>query len=78
MKDGSCYPKHGSLDFVYSLVCTIQKNRGKVLVRAPVNKIIIENGKAIGVELPSGPIMAKTVINSAGLVALQKMLPDKF
>ncbi len=41
MKKGGAYPKEGSLDLVHSLVCTIQKFGGVVMVKAGVQKIII-------------------------------------
>ena len=77
-KGAAAYPKNGSFDLVNSLVCTINKNGGQVMVKANVNKIVVENGTAIGVECNDHLITANRVIFSPGVWNIQKMIPEKY
>ena len=40
---------------------------GKYLTKTRVNKIIVENGRAVGVETSSGTLRAKAIISNAGI-----------
>ena len=60
-----CISLGGSHKFASSLVKEIITNKGLILENAEVTKIIMENGKAAGVELHDGiTVKAKTVISS--------------
>lgn len=60
-----CICLGGSHKFASSLSKEIIRNKGLILENAEVSKIIIENGKAAGVQLFDGQVIkAKTVISS--------------
>jgi all-trans-retinol 13,14-reductase len=64
--DGGYYPVGGSQAFPNALVDVIEKHNGKVYLRAPVQRIVMENGHAVGVELKNGQThRAKAVISNA-------------
>lgn len=51
---GGCYPLGGSQTFADVLVRVIKDNLGSVLTRTPVRRIIVEQGKAVGVVTDKG------------------------
>jgi len=64
--DGGYYPVGGSQALPNALVDTIEKHGGKVYLRTPVKRILIENNRAVGVELKNGQVQrAKAVISNA-------------
>jgi len=68
LRDGAFYPIGGSAEFAKTMIPTIEKTGGRVLVAAEVSEIIIENGKAVGVYLEKHDIeiRAKVVISGIG------------
>jgi phytoene dehydrogenase-like protein len=83
-KSDISYPIGGSESIVNALVRGIEKYGGKVLLRAPVEKILIEGGKAVGVKLKKRKstdkqeyIRAKhAVVSNASLWDTVKLLPS--
>ncbi len=68
--EGAAYPVGGSSAFARTIIPVIEKAGGAVLVRAEVDRILIRDGKAIGVRLADGrEIRAPTVVSDAGFVA---------
>jgi all-trans-retinol 13,14-reductase len=64
--DGGYYPVGGSQTLPNALVEVIEKHNGKVFLRTAVQRVIVENGRAVGVELKNGQIHhAKAVISNA-------------
>lgn len=64
---GGYYPIGGSAVFADSMIPAIARGGGEVLVNAPVQRITIENGRAVGVEMEDGrELRAKRVISNAG------------
>jgi phytoene dehydrogenase-like protein len=64
--EGAYYPCGGAQAFPNALIESIRSNGGKVLFRAPVKRILVENGRAVGIELESGEIhRAEAVISNA-------------
>ncbi len=64
--DGGYYPVGGSQALPNALVDVIEKNNGKVYLRTPVQKVLMENGHAVGVELKNGQThRAKAIISNA-------------
>jgi phytoene dehydrogenase-like protein len=64
--DGGYYPAGGSQSFADALVAAIEERGGEVRLRTPVRRILIENGRAAGVELDKGGIeRAGAVISNA-------------
>jgi all-trans-retinol 13,14-reductase len=84
--DGGYYPSGGSGKFAEALATVIEANGGKMYLKTPVKRIIMENGRAMGIELTkTGEIhQAKTIISNADLkrtftelVGIEQ-LPKKF
>lgn len=64
-KDGRCNP----IDTTQALAKGARSRGAKILENTPVEKIIIENGKAVGVRTAGGEIRADMVVNCAGMWA---------
>jgi all-trans-retinol 13,14-reductase len=77
-KDGAWYPVGGPLKIAFSLIAVIEKWNGKVLVRAPVSSILIDDrNRAFGVEVKGKQIFAKSIISSVGAPStFRKLVPD--
>ncbi|XP_057316646.1 all-trans-retinol 13,14-reductase-like [Hydractinia symbiolongicarpus] len=79
---GGYYPIGGSSEIAFNIIPVIEKNGGKVLVRANVTQILIdENGKANGVSVNKGgedfKIYAPMVISAAGYInTFENLVPD--
>ncbi|XP_077069321.1 all-trans-retinol 13,14-reductase [Siphateles boraxobius] len=70
--NGAWYPKGGASEIAYHMIPIIEKAGGAVLVRAPVNRILLNDAKeAIGVSVLKGEeevhIHAPMVISDAGI-----------
>jgi all-trans-retinol 13,14-reductase len=64
--DGGFYPMGGGGGIVKAMTNGVKKHGGEVRVKQGVDKIIIENKKAVGVQLKDGQkIMAKTIVSNA-------------
>ncbi|XP_022528563.2 all-trans-retinol 13,14-reductase [Astyanax mexicanus] len=80
---GAWYPNGGASEIVYNMIPIIEKAGGAVLVKAPVNRILLNNDKeAIGVSVMKGSeevhIQAPIVISDAGILnTFQKLLPKE-
>ncbi len=73
--EGGYYPEGGSSQIAKKIIPTIEKGGGAVLVSKKVNKIIIKQNTAIGVEMENGDrIYAKQIISSAGIYNTFKKL----
>lgn len=76
--NGGYYPVGGSQIFADNLLKVVQDAGGETVVRAPVEGVIVKNGKAIGVRLEDGrEFFAKKVISAAGILATAKRLVPK-
>lgn len=65
---GAVYPVGGSRRIAEAIVPVIEASGGQVLVRAEVEEILVEAGRATGVRMTDGrTIHAPTVISSAGV-----------
>lgn len=65
---GGAYPVGGSASIYNSIAPKILKNGSQVLVSASVEQIVIEKGKAIGVQMVDGRLIkSDIVISGAGL-----------
>lgn len=76
---GGYYPNGGSKRIADTLMATIAKAGGWTRISSPVEEIVIEDGRAVGVKLSEGGelIRAKAVISAAGGIATAKrLLPE--
>ena len=75
---GVYYPKGGIYEIVESLSSIATKNGAQIRTNAAVNKIVVENKTATGVELESGEIIdADYVISNADLWFTETQLLEK-
>jgi all-trans-retinol 13,14-reductase len=64
--DGGFYPMGGGGGIVKAMTNAVKKHGGQIKVKQSVEKIIIENNKAIGVKLKDGQtILANNIISNA-------------
>ncbi|XP_034751061.1 all-trans-retinol 13,14-reductase-like [Etheostoma cragini] len=81
-KRGAYYPRGGASEFAFHIIPVIQQAGGAVLVRAPVQRILLnQQGKAYGVTVLKGQevieVRAPVVISNAGIFnTFQKFLPQ--
>ena len=77
-RSGAYYPAGGPLKISESIVKVIEKWGGKVLVRAPVESILIDDkNRAYGVVVKGKEILAKSVVSSVGTpTTMTKLIPD--
>ena len=57
--------KGGSHKLAHTLLRVIVKNGGRVFPQVPVEKIVVEEGRAIGVETPDGFVRARRLVASS-------------
>lgn len=74
---GINYPKGGVGKIAQKLVEGLEKFGGKIQYKARVNRIVLENGRAVGVELATGEIYrAKRIVsNATRWDTFEKLLP---
>ncbi|XP_054616601.1 all-trans-retinol 13,14-reductase-like [Dunckerocampus dactyliophorus] len=81
-KRGAYYPRGGASEFAFHIIPVIQQTGGAVLVRAPVQRVLLnQQGNACGVTVLKGQeeieIFAPAVISNAGIFnTFQKFLPQ--
>ncbi|XP_060882825.1 all-trans-retinol 13,14-reductase-like [Labrus mixtus] len=82
-KRGAYYPRGGASEFAFHLIPVIQQAGGTVLVRAPVQRVLLnQQGKVYGVTVLKGQeeieVRAPIVISNAGIFnTFQKFLPHR-
>ncbi|KAF0687383.1 Aste57867_20866 [Aphanomyces stellatus] len=77
-RGGSYYPIGGPSVIAKKVTRVIESHGGKVLVRAPVETILVDaNGAAYGVRVKGKDILAKTIISTIGATATYtKFVPE--
>ena len=64
--NGGYYPVGGSQALPNALVEVIEKHNGKVFLRTPVQRVLVEKDRATGIELKNGQIhRAKAILSNA-------------
>ncbi|CAJ1940437.1 unnamed protein product [Sphenostylis stenocarpa] len=73
------YPLHGSAAIVDALVRGLEKFGGRISLQSHVEKIVVENDRAIGVKLRSGQFVRakKAVVSNASMWDTLKLLPKE-
>ncbi|MGD8825882.1 MAG: NAD(P)/FAD-dependent oxidoreductase [Myxococcales bacterium] len=74
---GAAYPVGGSSRIAETIVPVVERSGGEVVTNAEVAKILVENGRAVGVELYDGrELRAPVVVSDAGVLnTFGKLLP---
>ena len=77
---GAYYPEGGSASIAKELLKTVADAGGWTRIRADVEQVLVEKGRAIGVRLATGEeITAPKVISAAGIQStVQRLLPEEF
>jgi phytoene dehydrogenase-like protein len=77
--DGAYYPRGGAKRIPLAMIKALRRRGGQIRLRARVQRILVEHGRAIGVELASGErILAANVISNADpAVTFGKLLPKE-
>ncbi|XP_059144383.1 all-trans-retinol 13,14-reductase-like [Physella acuta] len=77
---GAYYPRAGTSEIPFHMIQSIEKEGGKVLVQAPVTKILCdEKGRAVGVRVGKNEmdVFARYIISDAGVVnTFKTLLPE--
>ena len=75
---GSYYPAGSTLNFIGKLEKVIEENNGDMIYNKEVEKILVENSKAVGVKLDDGTIInGEYIVNSGNVWNLyNKLLKD--
>ncbi|XP_045817620.1 prolycopene isomerase, chloroplastic-like [Trifolium pratense] len=80
-KPGGCleYPLDGAAGIVDALVRGLKKFGGRIYLQSHVEKIVVENERAIGVKLRSGQFIRakKAVVSNASMWDTLKLLPQE-
>ncbi|RDX77731.1 Prolycopene isomerase, chloroplastic [Mucuna pruriens] len=80
-KPGCCleYPLHGTAAIVDALVRGLEKFGGQISLQSHVEKIVVENDRAIGVKLRSGQFIRakKAVVSNASMWDTLQLLPEE-
>ena len=67
--DGAAYPVGGAGSIARSILPTIERAGGRLLVHAEVEQVLIRGGRAIGVRMAGGQeLLAPVVLSDAGVV----------
>lgn len=67
--NGAYYPEGGAWKIAETIIPVVQQSGGDILTYAEVKRIVIEKGKAMGVEMSDGHIIrSPKIISSAGVV----------
>ena len=75
--DGAFYPVGGAEAFARELLTTLKAVGGEAWVLAPVQRVMLESGRAVGVELPGGvSLRARRVVAGVGVLNSLRLLPE--
>lgn len=76
--DGAFYPVGGAESFARTLLETVKACGGQTYVLAPVKRVLVEGGRARGVELESGQALrARRVVSAVGVKnTLATLVPE--
>jgi len=78
-EDGAFYPRGGAKRLPLAMIKALRRRGGQIRLRARVQSILVERGRAAGVELTSGErLLAASVISNADpMVTFGKLLPPE-
>ncbi|HEY1077896.1 MAG TPA: NAD(P)/FAD-dependent oxidoreductase [Fontimonas sp.] len=76
--DGGCYPVGGSWKMADTIIPVIRAGGGDVFTYAKVRQILVEDRRAVGVEMEDGSrVLAKSIVSNTGArITFEKLLPQ--
>ncbi|EQC34031.1 hypothetical protein, variant 2 [Saprolegnia diclina VS20] len=75
--NGAVFPRGGSAKIAEGLVRSIEQSGGRVLVKASVAQVLVEGGKAVGIQLENGDTFhAPVVVSNIGFFNTRDKLLD--
>lgn len=76
--NGGYFPVDGAQTIADNLLKVVQEAGGETLVRASVEQILVEDGRAVGVRMQNGEeFRAKNIVSAAGALAtVDRLLPE--
>jgi all-trans-retinol 13,14-reductase len=76
---GGYYPEGGASTIADGMLDTVSSAGGEALVRAPVERVLVERGRAVGVRMADGrEFRAPIVVSAAGARAtVSRLLPEE-
>lgn len=77
--EGAYYPEGGAWKIAETIIPVIQQSGGDLLTYANVKKVVIEKGRAVGIEMSDGHVIkANKVISGAGVFnTFNDLLPNE-
>jgi phytoene dehydrogenase-like protein len=77
---GAYYPRGGAKRIPRALLRELQRCHGKIRLSSPVERVIVERGRATGVKLESGESIAAgaVVVNADPAVTYGRLLPPEY
>lgn len=75
---GVARPRGGSGELARALVRMIEAHRGEVHLDAPVEQILVENGKAVGIQVRGERILGTAVLAGSHILKTAQMLPAAY
>lgn len=77
--EGAAYPVGGAARFAATILPVVEKSGGAVFTNAEVNRILVENGRAVGVQLSDGnQLRAPRIVSDAGAYnTFRRLLPEE-
>ena len=78
--NGARYPQGGAKVFAEAMLSNVLKAGGKILTKASVREVIVENGTAVGVRMDDGrEFKSKYVVSTAGAkTTVNRLVPESF
>lgn len=78
--NGARYPQGGAKVFAEAMLANVLNNGGKVLTKASVKEVIVENGVAKGVRMDDGrEFRSKYVVSTAGAkTTVNRLVPEPY
>jgi all-trans-retinol 13,14-reductase len=79
-RHGACYPVGGAAQFAETMVAELERLGGKVLLRAEVEAVLEDNGRATGVRMADGRVFkAPIVVSNAGYInTMTHLIPQPY
>ncbi|PAP82230.1 FAD-dependent oxidoreductase [Rubrivirga sp. SAORIC476] len=76
-ESGVARPRGGSGGLTKALAAMIRAHGGDVFTSSPVERLLVERGKVVGVEVDGEPVLAKAVLSGTHVLeTLDKLLPS--